>query len=112
MPGSGSIGDFVWDDTNRNGIQDAGEPGIPNVHLQLYYKTSGGSLSPLGDAYTGANGLYKFINLAAGTPFPSASTAPMATSSPPKTPTSTTPKTPTPVLRAPPPPTSGSGSSP
>ena len=69
MPGSGSIGDFVWDDTNRNGIQDAGEPGLANVHLQLYYKTSGGSLSPLGDAYTGANGLYKFINLAAGTPF-------------------------------------------
>ena len=26
-----SIGDFVWSDENANGIQDEGEPGIPNV---------------------------------------------------------------------------------
>ena len=31
----GKVGDFVWDDKNGNGIQDAGEPGIPNVAVQL-----------------------------------------------------------------------------
>ncbi|WP_461131749.1 SdrD B-like domain-containing protein, partial [Spirosoma aerophilum] len=30
------IGDFVFLDYNRNGIQDAGEPGIANVRLRLY----------------------------------------------------------------------------
>ena len=32
---TGSIGDFVWEDTNRNGIQDNGEPGIPDVTVEL-----------------------------------------------------------------------------
>ncbi|MCK1234272.1 MSCRAMM family adhesin SdrC, partial [Streptococcus uberis] len=26
-----TIGDTVWEDTNKDGIQDAGEPGIPGV---------------------------------------------------------------------------------
>lgn len=30
-----TIGDFVWNDTNRNGIQDAGEAGIANVSVLL-----------------------------------------------------------------------------
>ncbi len=29
------IGDFVWSDTNEDGIQDEGEPGIPNVQVTL-----------------------------------------------------------------------------
>lgn len=29
------IGDFVWNDLNKNGIQDPGEPGINNVLVQL-----------------------------------------------------------------------------
>jgi hypothetical protein len=33
---SGAIGDFVWSDTNNNGIQDAGELGINGVTVQLY----------------------------------------------------------------------------
>jgi hypothetical protein len=32
----GAIGDFVWNDLNKDGIQDAGEPGIPGVTMQLY----------------------------------------------------------------------------
>jgi len=35
-PTFGSIGDFVWYDTNRNGIQDIGEPGIDGVTVNLY----------------------------------------------------------------------------
>jgi uncharacterized repeat protein (TIGR01451 family) len=32
----GSIGDFVWDDRNGNGIQDFNEPGIEGVEVSLY----------------------------------------------------------------------------
>jgi hypothetical protein len=28
---TGAIGDFVWNDLNHDGIQDSGEPGIPNI---------------------------------------------------------------------------------
>ena len=38
-PCSGQIGDFVWYDANRNGCQDANEPGIPNVKVELYRGT-------------------------------------------------------------------------
>jgi hypothetical protein len=29
------VGDFVWQDLNANGIQDAGEPGVPNITVNL-----------------------------------------------------------------------------
>jgi len=35
QPCSVTIGDFVWLDTNLNGKQDPGEPGVPNVTVQL-----------------------------------------------------------------------------
>lgn len=38
-----TIGDFVWEDKNGNGIQDAGEPGIPGVTLTLIGTTVGGT---------------------------------------------------------------------
>lgn len=31
-----TIGDFVWNDTNSNGIQDEGEPGLNGVIISLY----------------------------------------------------------------------------
>lgn len=31
-----NIGNFVWDDLNKNGRQDAGEPGFPGVTVQLW----------------------------------------------------------------------------
>jgi hypothetical protein len=30
-----TIGDFVWHDLNANGIQDEGEPGVPDVVVNL-----------------------------------------------------------------------------
>jgi len=59
-PCNGMIGDFVWRDQNQNGIQDAGEPGIPNAEVLL--TTSSGALS----ATTDVNGAYLFSNLCAG----------------------------------------------
>jgi hypothetical protein len=36
LPCTGTIGDFVWMDLTRNGLQDSGEPGINGVELILY----------------------------------------------------------------------------
>jgi hypothetical protein len=57
-----SLGDFVWNDANRNGIQDAGEIGIPNVVVNLY--SCAGVL--LSTTATNAAGYYLFSNLIPG----------------------------------------------
>jgi hypothetical protein len=36
LQGEGDLGDFVWVDSNCNGIQDEGERGMPNVEVKLY----------------------------------------------------------------------------
>jgi hypothetical protein len=59
---AGVIGDFVWNDQNRNGIQDAGEPGLDNVKLQL----SSDSGTPLASVVSGPNGAYLFSGLCPG----------------------------------------------
>jgi hypothetical protein len=56
-----ALGDFVWNDVNANGIQDAGEPGIPGVTVTLLQGST-----TVGTAVTDANGLYHFINLIPG----------------------------------------------
>ncbi len=59
---SASIGDLVWNDVNRNGIQDSGETGIAGVTVTL-----GNSNGTTTVTTTDANGLYVFSNLPAGT---------------------------------------------
>ena len=66
-----ALGDFVWNDLNHNGIQDAGEPGIPGVTMQLYNPgannvAGGGDDVLLSTTSTDANGYYIFPNLASG----------------------------------------------
>jgi len=34
-PCTGTMGDFVWHDLNRNGLQDPGEPGLNGVRVWL-----------------------------------------------------------------------------
>jgi len=63
--GTGAIGDRVWNDVNKNGIQDPGESGVPNVTVRLYTST-GGVLTLTGTTATDAQGLYRFDNLPAG----------------------------------------------
>ncbi len=65
MPLLGSLGDFVWSDTDRDGVQDAGEPGIPGVTVTL---DPGTPANPADDltTTTNANGAYLFSNLPAG----------------------------------------------
>lgn len=56
------IGDWVWLDSNGNGIQDAGESGVEGVEVELY--TGGGQL--VGSTVTAADGSYGFDGMAAG----------------------------------------------
>jgi hypothetical protein len=63
FPCLGTIGDFVWYDTNRNGVQDAGELGIANVTVELL--DAGGAV--IQTDITDANGAYLFTGLCAGT---------------------------------------------
>ena len=58
------IGDFVWFDTDKDGIQDAGELGVSGVTVNLY---AGSGTIPVATATTGIDGKYLFDNLIAGT---------------------------------------------
>ena len=59
-----ALGDYVWDDANHNGIQDAGENGIGGVTVTLYGLDG---TTVIGTTTTAADGSYHFTNLAAGT---------------------------------------------
>ena len=56
------IGDFIWHDTNLNGIQDTGENGIPGVIVELLQGTT-----VIATTTTDVNGKYLFSNLPNGT---------------------------------------------
>ncbi len=57
------IGDFVWLDTNRDGLQDPGEPGLGGVPVQLF---DGNNNNFLGNTTTAADGFFAFTGLPAG----------------------------------------------
>ena len=61
--GLASVGDRVWVDANDNGVQDAGELGLPGVDVAL----QDGDGQVLATTTTDAAGLYLFDNLQAGT---------------------------------------------
>ncbi|WP_192497555.1 SdrD B-like domain-containing protein [Pseudoclavibacter sp. CFCC 11306] len=59
-----SVGDLVWKDTNGDGVQDAGEPGIDGVVLKIT-DPEGNPVTdvngkPVGSVTTDANGEYSF----------------------------------------------------
>ncbi len=61
--GTGSIGDFVWNDLNGDGVQDAGEGGIGGVTVSLYDAIG---INLLATTTTDANGNYSFEGLPYG----------------------------------------------
>jgi hypothetical protein len=65
-PCNGQIGDFVWNDVNGNGCQDAGEPGIPGVKVDLYSGGCGSNGTYIATATTDSTGHYLFSGLCAG----------------------------------------------
>ncbi len=69
-PTLSSLGNYVWIDSNNDGQQDAGEPGLPGVTVNLLDGAGNPMLDGLGNpitTMTDGNGLYLFTNLAAGT---------------------------------------------
>ena len=54
-----SIGNFVWEDKNYNGLQDSGEAGIANVTVKLLSSTG----AVMATTTTDASGGYQFSNL-------------------------------------------------
>jgi hypothetical protein len=57
------LGDLVWVDTNRDGLQDDGEPGVPGVPVVV----KNGDGTQVGTTTTDADGKYVFENLPDGT---------------------------------------------
>ena len=64
IPGecTGALGDYVWYDADRDGIQDAEEDGIEGVVVELY----DGSDNFITSTTTDSNGFYSFGGLCAG----------------------------------------------
>ena len=60
------VGDFVWEDRNGNGIQDAGEPGIGGVGVELFLDDPVLGLVSVGTTTTTTTGAYQFIDLDPG----------------------------------------------
>ena len=60
---SANVGDFVWFDLNKNGIQDSGENGFPGVTVRLFNADSN---TLIRTTQTGANGKYLFSGVDPG----------------------------------------------
>jgi hypothetical protein len=74
----GSVGNYVWDDADGDGVQDAGESGINGVEVQLWDAGIGGTVGGGDDALVetaitatnaGASGYYNFTVAASGNYF-------------------------------------------
>jgi len=61
MAKKGLIGDFVWNDSNENGIQDDGEEGLPGVNVSLYMLPDGEKEVFYNSTFSDLNGSYSFI---------------------------------------------------
>jgi len=85
-PVGSSIGDFVWNDANSNGLQDSGETGIGGISVQLRDNTNtlistqitgDGNTDVDGDGTVDPLGYYRFRSLAAGSYTVTVSTPPV-----------------------------------
>ncbi|WML86428.1 SdrD B-like domain-containing protein [Thiothrix subterranea] len=59
-----TLGNFVWQDTNKDGIQDAGEPPVAGVQVNLIRVSDGAVVDSL---FTDSNGEYLFTHVAPDT---------------------------------------------
>ncbi|MDC0230467.1 T9SS type A sorting domain-containing protein [Aureispira] len=69
-PGFVSIGNRVWNDLNRDGINDSSEPGIPGVSVVLWEDSDGDGIPDwqgfMGVKVTDSEGYYRFSGLQPG----------------------------------------------
>lgn len=61
---TGSIGDYVWNDTNKNGLQEAGELPLSGVTVRLLDADNNDAV--LNTTTTNSSGVYSFYNVVAG----------------------------------------------
>ncbi|MBP7272931.1 MAG: hypothetical protein KA974_03775 [Saprospiraceae bacterium] len=72
VPATNTIGDYVWSDTDGDGIQDANEIGVPNAELTIWDDLNGdGIITPgidrlLATTTTDNTGHYLFTNILPG----------------------------------------------
>ena len=60
LPGKSVLGNLVWEDFNKNGIQDIGERGIENIAVTLYNNDTDEKIAT---TITDGNGLYEFAHV-------------------------------------------------
>ncbi|HEY1012098.1 MAG TPA: SdrD B-like domain-containing protein, partial [Herpetosiphonaceae bacterium] len=70
-PQTGSIGNLVWFDSDRDGVRDGGEDGISNVRVTLFSAGADGVFgtgddATIGSTFTDQHGQYRFANLPSG----------------------------------------------
>jgi hypothetical protein len=69
-PGTAAVGDLVWHDLNGNGLQDAGEPGLADTVVELWFSNDAtqGNFddSLVGSVITDGTGKYLFDQLPSG----------------------------------------------
>ena len=67
---SASVGDYVWFDANKDGLQDSDEPALPGITATIMDASGNpvvdASGHPVSAVTTGADGKYKFENLLPG----------------------------------------------
>ncbi|MEM7273793.1 MAG: SdrD B-like domain-containing protein [Actinomycetota bacterium] len=69
-PAVASLGDRVFKDRNRNGVHDAGEPGVAGATVTLWTAEADGTpIAPVGTRLTAADGSYRFDGLTPGQPY-------------------------------------------
>ncbi len=61
---AGSIGNLVWEDLNRNGVQETGEPGIEGIEISLRDNVTGDIIRT---TESDENGSYVFVGVPQGT---------------------------------------------
>lgn len=64
---AGTIGDFVWDDLDRDGVQDANEPGIDGLVVTLRLGGVAMGTYTTGVGPGGIHGYYQFTGVCGGT---------------------------------------------
>jgi Ca2+-binding RTX toxin-like protein/Tol biopolymer transport system component len=62
IPRTPTIGNFVWNDLNKNGLQDPGEEGMVGVLVELYDAND----TLVASQTTGIGGFYRFSDLSSG----------------------------------------------
>jgi uncharacterized repeat protein (TIGR02543 family) len=61
-----NISSTIWDDQNKNGIRDNGEPGLANISINISGVEGDGVVVPPISITSDANGLFSFGNLSPG----------------------------------------------